>query len=305
MSQNIVSDKDTSLVAISGTTDSIDGQLLQDGIVGGSDRIKFLCCHALELHWLTGGDLVVNVVVLVQETTPQHVLWRGNGVCHGFLRLFRIGADRSGQIFSDFSEIEFLHLDPIRLDGHRGLAINTVVVVTSSSPSPSSSAASTSTSATTATSGTSTSSSTVFLLRESGKGSAALLLSSGINLSQSSRVLSALGCRGNKSLDSCCLTSINQLECFVFGITIVFIIFVLTVVVAIILIIAALSVESASISTAQVRKIGSSSQTITSSKWRVRQVQKLSRAGRGVWIAFVRTWAWRPPRIGIRCHEGN
>mmetsp|Transcript_11434 Transcript_11434/g.28897 ORF Transcript_11434/g.28897 Transcript_11434/m.28897 type:complete len:305 (-) Transcript_11434:106-1020(-) len=304
MSQNIVSDKDTSLVTISGTTDSIDGQLLQNGIVGGSDRIKFLRCHAFESHWLTGGDLIVNIVVLVQETTPQHVLWRGNGVFHGFLRLFRIGADGSGQIFGDFSEIEFLHLDPIRLDGHRGLAINTVVVVTSSSPSPSSasSAASTSTSAT---SGTSTSSSTVFLLRESGKGSAALLLSSGINLSQSSRVLSALGCRGNKSLDSCCLTSINQLECFVLDITIVFIVFVLTVVVAIILIVAALSVESASISTAQVCKIGSSSQTITSSKRRVRQVQKLSRAGRGVWIAFVRTWAWRPPRIGIRCHEGN
>ena len=78
-----------------------------------------------------------------------------------------------------------------------------------------------------------------------------------------------------------------------------------TIIVAIILIVTALSIESASISTAQVCKIGSSSQTITSSKRRVRQVQKLSRAGRGVWIAFVRTWAWRPPRIGIRCHEGN
>jgi len=118
-------------------------------------------------------------------------------------------------------------------------------------------------------------------------------------------VLPTFGCGRNESFLGYCFAGIHQFEFFALILALVVVVFAAAIVVAIVLVVSPLSIESASVSAANVAEIGGSSQAVASSKRRVRQVQKLGGAGGSVGVAFVGTGWWRSPRLGIGNHERN
>mmetsp|Transcript_30147 Transcript_30147/g.72370 ORF Transcript_30147/g.72370 Transcript_30147/m.72370 type:complete len:221 (+) Transcript_30147:1035-1697(+) len=176
--QNGISDKDLS--------NSINSKFLQDGIVGGGNRVELLVFHALERLRLTSCNLIVRIIVRIEESAPQYILCCRNSC-------------RSIQMFGQLGQIQLLHLDPVWLNRNRWASINAIVVPTVSSTTTS--AATTSTTATsTATSATSWSLPSQSLLRN--RRSTRILLTASIDLTKTRSVLTPTCSGCDKALGS-------------------------------------------------------------------------------------------------------
>mmetsp|Transcript_86821 Transcript_86821/g.130200 ORF Transcript_86821/g.130200 Transcript_86821/m.130200 type:complete len:327 (+) Transcript_86821:741-1721(+) len=254
MRQNGVGNKDLS--------NSIDGQLFQDGIVRRGNWVEFLVFHSLERHGLSRRDLVVFLVVLIQESAPQDI--------------FRIGYCRgSHQMLGDLGQIQFLHLDPVRLHGHgRGPIDAIVVVVMATSASTASSPAASTTASATGGSSSATWSLTSHSLLAQGA-AATRLLTSRVHLTQTGGVLTTTSGGSDKALRGRRLGSVDQLK-VLFGL----------VVDLLLLLGAAASGTTFHVTTG---KVGGSTEAIRPSKGSVRQVgERVAGGSIGVGVVLIR-----------------
>ena len=185
VSQDRVGDKDLS--------HTIDGQFFHDGIVRRRNIVKVLLLHWLECNGLTGGDLVVGIIVGIQISAPEQIIGRRD-------------ITGSGNILGKLGEINFIHLIPIVTDGHGRLSIHAVVV------------RSTPTAATATATATSAAAATArHFIHLGTRRSTRRLLTTGINLTQSQSLLASFIGRIHESLRCLYLGRIDELET-IFGI---------------------------------------------------------------------------------------
>mmetsp|Transcript_20849 Transcript_20849/g.45468 ORF Transcript_20849/g.45468 Transcript_20849/m.45468 type:complete len:213 (+) Transcript_20849:1056-1694(+) len=92
---------------------SVNGKLLNDGIVHGGDGIKLLVLGSLEGDGSPGRNSVEDIVVAVKEAAPKKIL------------LFRRGR-RVGNVLGYLGQIELVDALPIGTDGNRCLPIDAV-----------------------------------------------------------------------------------------------------------------------------------------------------------------------------------